>query len=223
MDIKQILSLSPEEISKLVDAGDISEFIILSIPLDNALVAKQYDVAGNYIALFEATDVNTNVDIEFNRTNSGSINFTQGLKFKRPFNRFFITADAQAGKTVKLLVSSFNPLFELQDDRSNNLTASYLAEIQEQLQGSSSMTMTADNSVTTVESILSANTDRHAFLIQADITNTDLIYIGTDNTTTSSKKIASLAPGDAFMLDDYLGAIWAISASGTQKVSVSEW
>lgn len=223
MDIKEIVNLSPEQISKLIDAGDISESIILTIPLDTAFVNKQYDIAGNYIACFNSTDVNTNVDIEFNRINSGAINFTQGLKFRRPFNRIFITSSAQAGKTIQLLISSFNPLFELQDDRSNNLTASYLAEIQEQLQGGTTLTNAADATVTTSSgSVLASNTDRHALMLFADLANTAVIYVG-NSSVSATRKMVALNPGDSLLLDDYTGQLYAVSASGSQKLSVAEW
>lgn len=87
---------------------------------------------------------------------------------------------------------------------------------------SSTGTFAADNSVSTVEQIFATTTVKRV-VIQADPTNTDLVHIGFDNTTTTAKKVYSLQAGQVVELVDFKGDLWAIANTGTQKVSVSYW
>lgn len=70
--------------------------------------------------------------------------------------------------------------------------------------------------------LLAANANRKSLLVQSDIANPGIIYIGYDNTVGSTKKVATLLPGGAFSVDDYRGAIWAISGVPGNAVSASE-
>jgi len=71
-------------------------------------------------------------------------------------------------------------------------------------------------------SIVALNANRKSILIQADPTNTGVIYIGYDNTTASNKKIATLSAGQIWAADDYRGVVWAIASAAAQSVSYSE-
>lgn len=73
----------------------------------------------------------------------------------------------------------------------------------------------------TVE-LLNVNTSRKSALIQSDITNTGIIYIGFDNSVSATKKICALLPGGVYSVDDYQGDLWAIASVAAQKVSASE-
>jgi len=233
MNIQDLLKLSPEELIAKVEAGDVSDCIVYTIPLDNALNNFQVEIAGNYIACISgfttsggATDSSVNATLEFNRIGNGQVNFTQGLGMIRPFSRFFLTASAQAGKSISFIISSYAPLFGIQDNRSNSLQTTYLSNIQAELQGPTAAgTFGNDATVgtTPVVSALAANANRHAFIIQADLTNTGTIYLGFDNTVSSTKKICSLTPGQSFLLDDYRGPVFAVASAAGQKISASEY
>lgn len=71
--------------------------------------------------------------------------------------------------------------------------------------------------------ILAANASRKACCLQAKSTNTGKVYIGFDNTVTSTKWVAELQKGMAFCVDDYRGDIYAIATAAGQLVGYGEW
>lgn len=224
MNIQDLLKLSPEDLVKKIQSGDISDAVVLTLPLDVAFSNKSLNIAGNFISCVASTDVNVSVDLEFNRINNGKTTFTQGLTFIRPFGNIFVTSSAQAGKTITFIISSFAPLFAIQDNRSNALQASYLSTIAAELQGSTTGTDTDDVAVgVTQVTALAANTARKSLCIQADPANTGKIFIGFTTAVATTKKIACLVPGASIMLDDFRGALYAISDTAAQKISASEW
>ncbi len=87
---------------------------------------------------------------------------------------------------------------------------------------STSGTFASDNTVSTIEQIFTAATAK-AVILHADSANTDNICIGFDNTTTATKKIFCLSPGQTYVFESYRGDLWAIAASGTQTISVSSY
>ena len=105
--IKELKAMSLEELLLLTQSGNIITPEVLTIPLDSALDHKVINIAGNIVALLDATDSITNVNISFNNSTAPQINFTKGLKIVLPFNCFFITSEAQPGKTITLIISSF--------------------------------------------------------------------------------------------------------------------
>lgn len=87
--------------------------------------------------------------------------------------------------------------------------------------GSSTLTTTQNALSTTAEVILAANASR----IFAEVKNADgaiNIYLGDDNTVTAANGHL-LRPGEAFTLEGYAGAVWAIAASGTPTITTVEW
>lgn len=223
MNIRDLKNLSLEEVIAKIHRNEIADAVIYTLPLDTALTNFQVSLMGNFIGCINATDANANVSIEFNKIGSGQINFTQGLEIARPFDNLFLTSTAQAGKTITFVISSYAPeLFGIQDNRSNTLTASYLANIQAELQGGSTLTNAADVSVTTSAASVLAADSPHAVSFFADLANTDVIYIGNASVSATRKWIA-LRAGDFFSVDDYKGEVYAVSGSGTQKLSVASW
>jgi len=132
LSIRDILALSPEDQIRAVEAGDISDAIIHTLPLDTAFNNFCVEISGNFFCCIFGTDNNTNADIQFNKVepnNQNAINFTQGLQTTRPFARFFVTSAAQAGKTIKFLIATSFPLFGITDNRSEVTQGSSLATI----------------------------------------------------------------------------------------------
>lgn len=127
--ISELQKLTPEELIAAVDKGEISDVKTIEIALDTALTSKQYDVAGTFFAVVQGSAASSKISVEFNRYGSGSIDFTQGLYFTRPFARFFVTCTAQAGETVKIVVASSSEIFKVQDNRSATLLTSLLTDI----------------------------------------------------------------------------------------------
>ena len=70
--------------------------------------------------------------------------------------------------------------------------------------------------------VLAANADRKSFSIQAKSTNTGIVYIGFDNTVTSTKWWAELNPGQSCDGDDYRGPVHAIASAAGQLIGFAE-
>jgi len=70
--------------------------------------------------------------------------------------------------------------------------------------------------------VMALNANRHSGAVQAKSTNTGKIYIGYDNTVTTTKWIAELQPGQAYSFDDWLGTIYAISDTAAQLLGYGE-
>lgn len=74
---------------------------------------------------------------------------------------------------------------------------------------------------TTAEVVLAANQSRTF----AEIKNVDAsinVYLGFSSAVTTSNGHL-LRPGEAFAIEDYVGPIYAIAASGTPTVTTIEW
>jgi len=71
--------------------------------------------------------------------------------------------------------------------------------------------------------IVGIDSARTAINIQAKSTNTGKIYLGFNTSVTTIRWFAELQPGQACMLDDYRGAIYAVSDTAGQKLGVGKW
>ncbi|MFH0772546.1 MAG: hypothetical protein V1933_08010 [Candidatus Omnitrophota bacterium] len=129
-NIKEIKELPFEEIISLINANEIAEPVKITLPLDVALSEKQFDIAGNFLGVIDASDANTYVDIKFNKFDSEVVRFTKGISFIRPFNRIFFSNAVQAGKNIQLLISAYAPeLFQFIDNRSEVIQTTELTNI----------------------------------------------------------------------------------------------
>ena len=70
--------------------------------------------------------------------------------------------------------------------------------------------------------VMAANAARHSGAVQAKSTNTGKIYIGYDNTVTTTKWIAELQPGQSYSVDDWLGTLYAIADTAAQLLGYGE-
>jgi len=70
--------------------------------------------------------------------------------------------------------------------------------------------------------VMALNSDRHSGAVQAKSTNTGKIYIGYDDTVTTTKWIAELQAGQSYSFDDWLGTIYAISDTAAQLLGYGE-
>jgi len=70
--------------------------------------------------------------------------------------------------------------------------------------------------------VMAVNAARHSGAVQAKSTNTGKIYIGYDNTVTTTKWIAELQPGQSYSFDDWLGTIYAIADTADQLLGYGE-
>jgi len=103
-------------------------------------------------------------------------------------------------------------------------TLADLADILEELRGlSTGEIWDTEKTVTTSASLVMAvNASRHSGSVQAKSTNTGKIYIGYDNTVSTTKWIAELQAGQAYSFDDWLGTIYARATAANQKLGYGE-
>jgi hypothetical protein len=223
--IKELKEKTLEELIKLVKKGDIAEPTLLEYDLDVAVSDKYVAITGNFFGVLSSTDAAVSVRVRFNKINSPEFTLTQGLYFIRPYDQVFISWDAQASKAVKIISSPLAPeLYQIIDNRSEQQQTTYLQTIAEELKGSSSGSYDTQKTVGTTPAVevLAANTSRKSFVVQAAKANTGLIYIGYDNTVTTTKAIAELQPGQALVFDDYQGTVYAIADTAAQKLFFGE-
>ncbi|MDD3906536.1 MAG: hypothetical protein PHS46_08470 [Candidatus Omnitrophica bacterium] len=223
-NIKDIKNLPFEEVIRMITAGDIAEPVSFELPLDTVTDNWQFPVAGNYFGVIDATDQSVEISVRFNKEQNEALSFSKGLYMVRPYNQLFLSWEAQAGKTVTIIISAYaKELFEIMDFRSATQLSSDMSDLLDQIKGVATplgfdlVTLDTDPHL-----VVAANTQRRSVIIQAALGNTSTVYIGFDNTTATTKYVVALKPGDQYSIDDYQGAIWASSATATDKVSYGE-
>lgn len=212
----------PEQIDKMRDTGQGP--IRLNIDLADAAIDREFAIAGNHFYVWDAPDETSYVDIKINRNSPSAFPFVRGMGLDVAFSKLYITTPAgQTGTLVLLIETEDVPLFNVIDNRS--ATVGSLSDIADELKGDTTHEDwgTEETVGTSAVEIIDALATRKAFSIQSKASNTGQIYLGFDNTVTSSKWIVELSPGQAFVLDDYRGAIFAISDTAGQLVGWGEW
>lgn len=142
-NIKEIKNLTLEEVMAKINAGDIAEPVKYTLDVATLTTDKQFDIAGNFFGLIDASATSVKITVKFNKNQSEGIDFTKGLYMTRPFNKLFLSWEAQTGATVQIIVASFNKdLFEIQDFRSEAGSAVDLSVINANTRGFNSDTGT---------------------------------------------------------------------------------
>jgi len=196
---------------------------IIDINLAVVLSDKEYNITGNFFYIKDAPDAEVYVGVKVNSSDHPAVNWSKQTGFRHPFNRLYITTPAGQTGTMKILIASESPqLFEVIDNRS--AVSESTDKILDQLRGDVTPEAWGEVDVDLTEvGILVANADRKAFSIQAKSTNTGTVYVGFDNTVTTTKWWAELQPGVACGGDDYQGPIRVIADVAGQKIGVGEW
>lgn len=212
-----------QDLLKYVRNNRVASIETLTIDLSVARNNFELNTSGLVLYVEDATDLSASLQIRHNEIESGLITLVKNYGVVYPFYRIFLTNAAQASKTITLTVGRAAP-FEIIDNRSAVNQTTVLEDILAQLEGAATPeTWGSDITVgTSAVSLLASNADRKSAIIQADLANTGIIYIGFDNTVGSSKKVVALLPGGVYSVDDYLGQIYGISGVAGQKVSASE-
>lgn len=228
MNTIQELTLREQENVQFTKNGTNQLIKKIVIALDTATTYFPVTLLGNMVYGLDSNDASANLNIQFNRVSSEVDQFPlySGLGYVAPFDRFYLSWSAQAGKTITLLVGSLGKdVVDIIDNRSATTQTTLLTSILAELQGiSTAGNDAADATVgTSAVSALAANASRKACLIQADITNTGKIYLGFTNAVTTTRKVVALQAGQTFSVDDYRGDIYAISDVAGQKISASWW
>ncbi len=209
---------------QLLEAAGLSNVQQIEIDLSIAAADKSYSLAGNYFYVYDAPDGEVYISVKQNQTNQSAVDYVKQTGFIAPFSKLYITTPAAQTGTMKILIASRAPeLFEIIDNRAP--TSSSLNDILGELRGDTTHENwdTEKTVGAAAVSVLAANADRKAFVVQAKSTNTGIIYIGFADTVTSSKWIAELQPGMSLSIDDYRGPVYAIASAAGQLLGWGEW
>jgi hypothetical protein len=196
------------------------------IVLDLAVVAvdKEYNLTGNFFYVKEAPDQTSYIQVRVNRSSQAPISWMKQTGFIGPFSKLYITTPAGQAGLMRVLIAAESPTyFDIIDNRSavsesmNNVLDELRGDVLPENWGTEKTIGIA------AAIVLAANVNRKACIVQSKAINTGLVYLGFDNTVTSSKWVAELQPGMAFPIDDYRGPIYAIASAAGQLVGYGEW
>jgi len=213
--------------------GDIREVIqrdvgvlkSLQIDLGTPLTDQAYHLAGNYFYVWNMPDDNSYINVKINRNSEQPVRYVGQTGQRTPFSTLYITTPAgQAGTCILVYGTESPELVSLIDNRSS--TVAGISDIRDELRGDVTPE-TWGNEITVGNAaavqILAANVNRKACIIQARSTNTGIVYLGFDNTVTTTKWIAELEAGMHFTVDDYRGDLYARADALAQLVGWGEW
>jgi hypothetical protein len=192
--------------------------------LDTAVSNKEISFSGNICYAVNSSSSTSKVLIRFNQMGEQAIEFTQGFGLITPFDKLYISWDAQAGETITLLIGVEAPdNVDIVDNRSQSQSTEILDYILDQLSGK--VTAIGFNQATIGVSpvkVVPSNVLRCSACLQSKASNIGKIYVGFDNTVTTTKFAAELERGDSFGIDDYQGDIYAISDTASQYIGYGE-
>ena len=200
------------------------------IDIDLAVVKpdQEFNLAGNFFYIKDAPGLTEYIEVKVNSSGRPAVTWTKQTGFIQPFNRLYITTPAGQTGTMKILIASEAPtLFDILDNRSAISEATQ--GVLDELRGSiTPFDPGAEITVGVAQvQLLVSNADRKGGSICSDILNTGDIYLGFNNTVTTSAGgniwFHVLTPGGSFQINDYRGPIHAIATLAGQAVGVGEW
>lgn len=195
---------------------------IINIDLGAAIVDQEFGIAGNIFYIYTAPDEAEYVGIKVNETREPMINYSVHTGLETPFYRLYITTPAGQAGMLQIIYGTEAPeLLRILDNRST--TAAGVGGILDELRGDVTPEDWDEETVGAVQQmVMAANTLRKSFSIQAESTNTGIIYVGFDNTVTANKWWAELLPSQSCNGDDYRGPIHVIGSAAGQDYGFAE-
>lgn len=183
---------------------------------------QEFNLAGNFFYIKDAPGLTEYIEVKVNSSGRPAVTWTKQTGFIQPFNRLYITTPAGQTGTMKILIASEAPtLFDILDNRSAISEATQ--GVLDELRGDVTPENWNQATIGVAQSeVLAANSNRKSFSIQAKSTNTGIVYIGFDNTVTSTKWWAELQPGQSCDGNDYRGPLHAIASAAAQLVGFAE-
>ena len=223
--MKNPQDMSFSEQITLVRSTDIGVPRRLDIDLSVVAVDHEYSIAANVFYVIEAPDGSMYIDVRFNKLNQAQHRMYRQIGLMTPMHTVFITTPAGQSGTMTIIYGTEAPgLLRVIDNRS--ATSLDMAQVRAELQGD----LTPENwgaekavgNAAAVE-MIHANANRKACIVQAKASNTGIVYIGFDNTVTTTLWVAELQAGMSFAIDDYRGDIWARADGAGQLLGWGEW
>lgn len=127
-----------------------------------------------------------------------------------------------ADTTVHGLIEDTNTLLTTVNSNLDTVETK-LDEVNNKLAANGTGIFDGDSISTSAVKIADANTSRKRIIISAAATNTGNVYVGFNNTVSSTKFIRVLDAFDSVSLEGYTGEIWAIGSAAGQVVCHGEW
>lgn len=196
---------------------------ILTINLAIPLTDHEYNISGNLFYIWSAPDESSYINIKVNNTNQPAIAYSVHTGLVTPYDKLLITTPAgQTGDIVLLYGTEAPEMLRLIDNRST--TVAGVGGLLDELRGD----VLPENWGTEITvgaaavQILAANAARKSCSIQSKSTNGGLVYIGFDNTVTTTEWVAELQAGMSYSIDDYRGALFAYASAAGQLVGYGE-
>jgi len=190
---------------------------VVTIPLDTALDNKRFEIGGNFLWAINGSDLAANIEISFEDTHGDKLPFKKGSAFGGvPFSRLFISAEAQAGKSLTLLIGVDE---SLQGFRFENAISDFTSVSIAKPDGIST---TADTSIaaTTTSQVLAANSDRALAIITNLKANSSEIRVGDSNT--GAARGIPCQPGETVTLETIAAIYVYNSDAAAQSVALAE-
>lgn len=183
---------------------------------------REFNIAGNFFYIKDAPGLTECIDVKVNSSGLPAVSWSKQTGFIQPFNRLYITTPAGQAGTMKILIASEAPtLFDILDHRS--AISLVMQNVLDELQGDVIPENWDQATIGVAQSeVLAANADRKSFSIQAKSTNAGIVYVGFDNSVTSTKWWAELQPGQPCDGDDYRGPLHAIASAAGQLIGYAE-
>lgn len=199
-----------------------------TINLAGQIIDQPYHISGNVYYVWSAPNETDYVNIKVNKSSEPGIQCFRQTGLRTPYDKLLITTPAgQTGDMVILYGTESPDMLDIIDNRS--ATVAGIAGILAELRGP--ITPFDPGAEITVGvgqvQLLVANADRIGTTICSDILNTSDVYLGFNNTVTTSAGgniwFHVLSPGASFQIDNYRGPIHAIATLAGQLVGVGEW
>lgn len=191
----------------------------LTIPANGLRYLQHY---AKYLAVLE-NDSDSNVLINIG-TGGPRGEIPQGIGIELPegnFDEILFINETGLAMNIKVALSAGR----INDNRLKLIETASFAAILAQLQGDTTEENWGTEKTVGTSAVvaIAANTDRKSASLMAKSTNTVSIFVGYDNTVTSTKWIWELLPGMALSIDNYRGDLYAIATAAGQKLGWGEW
>jgi hypothetical protein len=183
---------------------------------------SRISVFGNYLTLLSTTG-SSNIRVSINGQSEQEL--PQGLSVELPADNNFKYLEFRnteaAPVTIEITVSNG----KVNDARASANLTTGIEAVRDELKGDTVPENWGAEKIVGLAAvqIIALNANRKACIIQAKASNTDKIYIGFDNTVSTTKWVAELQAGQALVLDDYRGDLYAIANAAAQLVGWGEW
>lgn len=194
-------------------------FVInLALPL----IDQPYHISGNIYYVWSSPNEIDYVDIKVNKSSEPALRCPRQTGLITPFDKLLITTPVgQAGDMILLYGTEAPELLSVIDNRS--ATVAGITDIVNELQGDVLPENWNEATIGVAQAqVLAANADRKSFTIQAESTNTGIVYIGFDATVLATKWWAELRAGESCDGDDYRGPLHAIASAAGQDIGYAE-